>query len=178
MRISFLFICVVLCAAVGKSQSIYSYKLYELNGVDSIDFQQFTGKRILLVNIATQHPKVGQIKSLDSLQNRYRDSGLVVIGIPSNSFGNEPGTNEEIDLLLRNRYAPNFLISQKLAVSYPGAELVYDWFSDKNKNELLNGRVKTDFYKILINGQGKIVGLFSDQVDPLDSVLIQAIQKN
>lgn len=178
MRISFLLMCVMLFAVGAKSQSIYSYKLYELNGVDSIDFQQFAGKRILLVNIATQHPKIDQVKALDSLQNRYRDSGLIVIGVPSNSFGNEPGTNEEIDLLLRNRYAPSFLISQKMDVAYPSATLVYDWFSDKNKNELLNGRVKTDFYKILINGQGKIVGLFSDQIDPLDDILIQAIQKN
>jgi glutathione peroxidase len=82
---------------------------------NTIDFQSFQGKKILLVNIATNSPRISQLAGLQQLRQQYGDS-LVIIGFPSNSFGNEPKSNSEIKQFCESQYGVSFQLAAKSSV--------------------------------------------------------------
>jgi glutathione peroxidase len=111
------FLMLLLCGfgLTSKAQTggIYSSWFKASNGTDTIRLSNYTGKKILIVNIASMNSNLQQVQSLQQLYNQYQDSGLVVIAVPSNSFYNEPGSDGEIGQLLRNRFNISFLLTSK-----------------------------------------------------------------
>ena len=163
---------------IAQTNSLYSIKLPSINGTDSINLGSLQGKKILLVNSATLASSVNQLASLEQLYQHFKDSNLVVIICPSNSFGNEPGSDAEILQYVSNRFSPQFLISVKIETIGSNAHSLYKWISSKEQNGVMNGKIKGDFTKFLINAQGEIVGFYSGQLDPQDPVIINAIRNN
>jgi len=163
---------------IAQNSSLYSIKLPSINGTDSINLGGFQGKKILLVNSATLASSINQLSSLEQLYQHFKDSSLIIIVCPSNSFGNEPGSDGEILQYVSNRFSPQFLMSAKIETTGNNAHSLYKWISSKEQNGVMNGKIKGDFTKLLINAQGEIVGLYSGQVDPQDPVIINAIRNN
>ncbi len=155
----------------------YSLKVADINGRDSINFNDFKGKKILVVNTAISSEYSGQFASLDSLYRKNRGA-LVVIVFPSNSFGNESEKNRDIKRILKKRYGFHFLMAEKTDVTGGNASPVYKWLTNKTLNNAFNITVKTDFYKFLIGTDGRLLGVFSAKVDPLDSLIQKAISTN
>lgn len=155
--------------------SIYTLQYTSLNGTE-VNISQFKGKKMLLVNIASQSPYAAvQVPQLEQLYQQYKDS-LVVIGFPSNDFGNEPRTNEELKLLMQNTYHVSFPVTVRSGVKdSTGVHPVYSWLQHKEQNGDVHTTVKGDFQKYLVDGDGMIIGIFSPQVNPLDSSIIKAI---
>ncbi len=158
--------------------SIYTKKFTTLSGTETA-INQYQGKKILLVNIATGSPlATTQLPQLQQLYQTYKDS-LVVVAFPSNNFGNEPKTNEQLRLLLKHSYKIKFPVSVTTNVkdSTANPHPVYKWLHKKNQNGQTNINIKEDFQKILIDKTGIIIGIFSASTKPLDKVLTDAVEQ-
>lgn len=153
--------------------SIYSFDVQTINK-GTIHLSDYTNKKILLVNIATGCEYVNQLQSLEQLYQTYKDS-LVVIAFPSNSFGNENHSDSELNRIMTDSLGIHFPIASISDVFGANAHPIYQWLSDTAENGSMNVIVHGDFRKILISNTGKIVGLFRDEVAPLDSVMINAV---
>ena len=153
--------------------SIYSLTITTAGG-NTISLSQFQGKKILLVNIATNSPRAGQLAKLEQLYQQHKDS-LVVIAFPSNSFGNEPRGNVAIDSFCHNTYHVSFLVATKEAVSGTGIQPVYQWLTTLGQNGVMNGTILGDFLKFLVDKNGNLVGVFAPSVDLMGSEIQNAI---
>jgi glutathione peroxidase len=169
----------IILLAVGLGSyytSIYSQHYITLNG-DQVYMSQYQGKKMLLVNMASESPYAAtQIPQMEQLYQAYKDS-LIVIGFPSNDFGNEPRSNNDIKLLMENTYHSTFPVSQQVGVRDSTISLhpIYQWLQHQDLNGIMNVKVKRDFQKYLIDNDGKIIGVFSAKIDPMDSIIINAI---
>ena len=161
-----------------QNATLYSITLSPVSGTNTIKLSDYKGKKILLVNSATHAGSINQFASLEKLFQQFKDSGLVIIVCPSNSFGNEPGSNEDISQFIQSHFTPGFIITSKIEILGEGAHALYKWISSKEQNGLMNGKIQGDFTKFLINEQGQIKGFYSAYVDPLDPVIINAIHNN
>lgn len=166
-------VCILGIAFSLTVVSIYSLKIADLND-NFISLNRYTNKKILLVNIASNSNQINQLDSLQKLYNLNSDS-LVIIGFPSNSFGNEPKTNAQLKTFFSNHNI-SFPMAGKSAVIGTGANVVYKWLSNKMQNEVLDADISSDFQKYLIDKSGKIVGIFDSSVNPLNSLITEAIR--
>lgn len=138
---------------------------------------KFRGKKLLLVNIATGSPRIDQLARLEKLSRQFRDS-LVIIAFPSNSFGNEPKSNAEIQKFCRKKFDVSFIIAAKGDVNGSGAQRMYRWLSHASENGVIDGEIKADFQMYLINNNGELIGFFEGSKDADDPLIIQAIKEN
>lgn len=135
---------------------------------------QYAGKVVLVVNTASFCGYTPQYKSLEALHAKYRDRGLVVLGFPSNEFGNqEPGSNKEIAEFCENTFSVKFPMFAKTAVAAkPGQSPL---FADLTRN---TGQAPGwNFTKYLIARDGVAVAHFPSKVDPLDSSFVRTVEK-
>jgi glutathione peroxidase len=153
--------------------SIYTFKVADTSGGE-IDFDDFRGKKILIVNIATGSPKSDQLAGLQQLHERFSDS-LIIICFPSNSFGNENRSNAAIQQHCQSTYSSNYIIAAKVSVTGNDISPLFQWLTQKTENGAFGSALNSDFQKYLIDAQGNPVGIFSGDVSPLDSTLINAI---
>lgn len=153
---------------------IYHFSLTDADG-GTINLSDFKGEKILLVNIATSSKYSNQCKSLEQLYQKYKDS-LVVIAIPSNSFGNEPKTNKEIKEYLKRKFNSHFIIAGKINVSGADQSLLYKWLTHISENQRMENQINDDFWKFLIDESGNLRGTFVSSVDPMDEAIQSAVQ--
>jgi glutathione peroxidase len=159
--------------------SIYTHQYTSVRGGE-VPLSQYQGKKILLVNIATESPKAAtQIPQMEQLYQLYKDS-LVVVGFPSNDFGNEPRTDNDIKLLMQNTYHAEFPVAILSSVkdSTGTTHSLYKWLQHKNQNGIMDVKISKDFQKILIDRDGNIIAFFSSTVEPMSSAVQNAITNN
>jgi glutathione peroxidase len=145
------------------SGGIYDLTLHTPAG-ETLNLSQFKGKKILIVNIASSSRWTNQLEHLEELQRRF-DSSLVIIGVPSNSFSNEPLENEAISQWIADKRI-NFPVTEKSVVSGASQIGLYQW---------LQYPVMGDYQKYLVSEQGTLIGYFSSDTDPLNYVITNAI---
>lgn len=161
---------------VINDKSIYFYKVEGING-DTIDFAKFKGKKILMVNTASECMYTYQYEGLEQLYQAYKDK-LVIVGFPSNDFGmQEPGTNQQISDFCKVNYGVTFPLAAKVAVKGDSIAPVYKWLTSKDLNGYASSSVDWNFQKYLIDQQGKLVGVFESGTAPNDPGLIKEIEK-
>jgi glutathione peroxidase len=153
--------------------SFYSLSFLDINN-NVVNTQRFQGKKVLLVNIASNSPQIKQLNGLQQLQQQFKDS-LVVVVFPSNSFGNEPKNNNELKQFLEQNYNLNFIIASKTDVTGNNKNPIYEWLAKKNYNGYIDATTGADFVKYLIDKDGKFMGMFSSKIQPMDSSIIQTI---
>lgn len=156
--------------------SIYSLHFNTIDGVDK-SFNDFSGKKILIVNIATNSSRISQLAQLESLYQQYHDS-LIIIAYPSNEFGNEPRTNADIKSFCDTIYHVSFILTEKVSLTGEAAAPVYNWLTHIAENGVTGDSVKNDFQKFLIDKDGELIGIFNPSVLPTDSLIRNAITTN
>ena len=155
-------------------QKIYDFKIDSING-EIIDFSKHIGKPILLINVASKCGFTNQYTDLQILWERYKDKGLLVVGLPSNQFGNqEPESNSNIKKFCETNFNINFPLSIKINVKGEGVTPIYEW---AKKNYGKDAVPKWNFYKILINKDGTIYKTYSSMTKPLSKKLIKDIEE-
>ncbi|MCW3109996.1 MAG: glutathione peroxidase [Segetibacter sp.] len=159
---------------VALGNTIYKFKINAIDG-GKIDFSEFRGKKILLVNTASKSRYVNQLYNLEQLRKKYKDS-LVVIAVPSNSFGSETSDIASIKELMKDYYGGRFLITEKLEVTSQHQDPLYRWITRRGDNEVMNSEVKGDFQKYLFGTDGHLIGYFVPGVDPMDSLIQKTIE--
>ena len=139
-----------------------------------IDLADYKEKVILIVNVASRCGFTNQYEGLQSLWNTYKDKGLIVIGVPSNNFRQEPGTNKEIKKFCETTFGVNFLITEKISVTGADAHPFFKW---AKKNHGSSAIPKWNFHKIIIGKNGKVVETFASITKPLSKNFISTIEK-
>lgn len=148
-------------------------------GIDNTPMllEDFKGKVILVVNVASQCGLVGQYEGLQKLYETYKDRNFLVIGVPSNDFGGqEPGSENEIKEFASNKYGVTFPMTQKYSVSGKTAHPFYAWAADQGQGGMLFSRPRWNFHKYLVAPDGSLAGSFGSQVGTDSDKLISAIE--
>ena len=139
-----------------------------------INLDQYKGKTILLVNVASKCGFTKQYTGLQELYEKYRDKNFYVIGVPSNQFGGqEPGSNAEIKNFCETNFNITFPLTDKVDVKGDNAHEIYKWAKKNYGNSAVP---KWNFHKILINKDGKIHETFGSFTDPLSKKIITNIE--
>ncbi|MFT3982218.1 MAG: hypothetical protein QM687_17240 [Ferruginibacter sp.] len=171
MQILHLIISLFLSA--GNTEPIYNYNILSVSA-DTIRLDDYRGKKILLVNIATGSSRVGQLQQLQQLQQQYA-SQVRVIAFPSNSFGNEPLADSAIAAFCSSQYSVTFPVAVKAAVTGNDKQALYQWLGNAGLNGAYALEPREDFKKYLISSTGEIVGSFAGEVSPLSDLIVNAI---
>lgn len=157
-------------------QSIYELSVLLNNGED-LSLSQFKGKKLLLVNTASDCGFTDQYTELQSLYEENKDK-LMVIGFPANNFKQqEKGTDEEIAQFCKLNYGVSFpLVKKSNVVSGPDQHPVFQWLSDKNKNGWTNKKPSWNFSKYLVNEEGVLINYFDPSISPVSKEVLDAIK--
>ena len=158
----------------GSDVSLYSFKAKTLDGKD-FDFSSLKGKKVLVVNTASECGYTPQYTDLQKLYEKYKDR-LVVIGFPANNFGaQEPGTNEQISEFCKTNYGITFPVMQKVSVKGEDIAPLFQWLTTEN-NPDFTGDIKWNFEKFLLDENGKLIHRFRTKVNPMSGEIAAAIE--
>lgn len=157
---------------------VYQFTVKDIDGRD-MSLAGYQDKVVLIVNVASKCGFTPQYQGLQKLYDKYRDKGLVVVGVPSNEFGRqEPGTEAEIKAFCTAKYAITFPMLAKVSVKNGDAQCdLYRYLTDKSRNDILDAKVSWNFNKFLIGRDGKVVRHFPSKVKPDNPKLVDAIEE-
>ena len=151
----------------------YAYSFKRLAGGD-LRLADYAGKPILVVNTASLCGYTPQYAGLQQLWTRFRDQGLLIIGVPSNDFGSqEPGGTAEIDHTAHQEYGVTFPLTEKVPVKGTTAHPFYRWAAAERPLEA----PRWNFHKYLVGRDGHITAAFSAEIEPLDARIVAAVAK-
>ncbi len=149
-------------------KTFYDFTSKTLMGED-FNFSSLRGKRVLIVNTASECGYTPQYKQLQELYEEYGGDDFVIIGFPSNDFGGqEPGSNKEIAVFCEKNYGVTFPMMDKTPVKGEGQHPVYAWLTHKDQNGVSDATVKWNFNKFLIDEEGHWVAYYPSGTSPLD----------
>jgi glutathione peroxidase len=155
-----------------EKQTIYQFKVTDLYG-NEFDFASLKGKKILIVNTASECGLTPQYKDLEAIYGKYKDKNFVIVGFPANDFGaQEPGSNEQIATFCQKNYGVTFPMMGKITVKGNNKHKLYQFLTEKSKNGLQDSEVEWNFQKYLINEQGELVKVLSPRVLPTDNEIV------
>ena len=158
----------------SDSKSFYDLSINSIDG-DEIKFSNFKEKSILLVNVASNCGFTKQYEDLQKLYELYKSNGLIVLGVPSNQFGNqEPGSEKEIKNFCEANFNITFPMTSKYDVRGNKAHPVYLWAKESYGNSAVP---KWNFHKILIDKNGKIQDTFASFTNPMSNKIKKEIEK-
>lgn len=147
-------------------KSIYDFKVKTLDGQE-LSLSKYKGKKMLIVNVASECGYTPQYKNLQALSEQYKDK-LVVVGFPANNFGGqEPGSSSEIRSFCTKNYGVTFPMMEKISVKGGDMHPLYKWLSTKEENGSCSEAPTWNFCKYLIDENGKVLKFFNSKTDPL-----------
>jgi len=149
----------------------FSFKSVDGNDINLADFNK---KVIVIVNVASRCGFTNQYEGLQTIWTEYKDKDLVVIGVPSNNFRQEPGTNKEIKDFCETTFGIDFPITEKINVIGKDAHPFFKW---AKKNYGSGAVPKWNFHKIIIGKDGKVVETFASITKPSSKKFISTIEK-
>lgn len=176
--------------------SVYNFDVKKISG-EATSLNAYKGKVMLVVNVASKCGLTPQYEGLEKLYKNYREKGLEVLGFPANEFlAQEPGSNSEIQEFCTMNYGVDFPMFEKIIVKGEGQHPLYNYLTTtkpsatmkeggtlitrlKDKG-LLSGKendIKWNFEKFLVNKKGEVVDRFSPELDPMDPVIVKAVER-
>ena len=142
-----------------------------------MSLKSYHGKVVLLVNVASKCGFTPQYAGLEAVYEKYKDKGLVIVGIPANNFAQqEPGTNEEIKKFCSNKYNVSFPMMAKVSVLGDDKTPLYQFLTDKSANPTIGGDIKWNFTKFLFDRHGNPVARFEPAIKPDSPEVTAAIE--
>ncbi len=154
---------------ITPPESFYKLQAKANNG-EVISFEKFRGKKILLVNLASQCGFTPQYNALEEL-NKLHKNKIVVLGFPSNDFGGqEPGTDKEIENFCKVNFGVTFPLFQKDRVKGNDKQPVYQWLCNADKNGWNNKDPSWNFCKYVVDEHGNLDKIFSSSISPLEII--------
>ena len=158
---------------IEAQESIYDIKINNIDG-DPINLNQFRNKYLLIVNVASKCGFTKQYADLQNLWEKYRSKGLIVLGIPSNSFNQEKKNSDEVKSFCEVNFDINFPLTAITEVKGKNAHEIFKWAKDNYGNSAIP---KWNFHKILINKEGKIEDTFASFTNPMSKKIIKKIEQ-
>ena len=184
-----LFLAMILATTLTGG-SIYDFKVPGLDG--EIDFSKYKGKKIMIVNTASQCGNTPQYKDLEALYKKYNDK-LVIVGFPANNFGaQESGTNAEIKEFCKKEFSVTFPMSEKVSVKGDDIHPLYKWLIEQSKEmaknvpadnskdlvwkKFLQDPVIWNFTKFLLDENGKLIAVFHHKSNPMSEEVVKYLK--
>jgi glutathione peroxidase len=163
--------------SVRMLSPFYSFTLNDIDG-KTVSLSQYEGKVLLVVNVASKCGFTGQYAGLQSLYEKYKDQGFVVLGFPANDFlGQEPGSNSEIKAFCSAKFNVSFPMFEKISVKGQEMHPLYRYLTNPNENGEFGKPIGWNFTKFLIGKDGRTVARFASTVEPLDAKVVTAVEK-
>ena len=149
---------------------------FSFNSIDDklIDFSEYQGKVIVVVNVASRCGFTNQYEDLQKLWTNYKDKELIVIGIPTNNFKQEPGSNKDIKSFCETNFGIDFPLTEKTSVIGSKAHPFYKWAKE---NHGISAVPKWNFHKIIIGKNGKVLDTFASFTKPTSKKFLNLIEK-
>lgn len=155
-------------------QTIHQFKINNLKG-EAIDFAAFAGKRLMIVNVASECGLTPQYAQLVEMHQSFSNQ-IQIIGCPANNFGaQEPGTNDEIQTFCSVNYGVEFPITTKISVKGDDMHPLYQFLTQKDKNGVLDAEVTWNFQKFILDEQGQLLTFFDPTTEPADEAVLEAL---
>lgn len=159
-----------------SAKSVYDFTLKTIDG-KPMKLDSLKGKVVLLVNVASKCGYTPQYTGLQALYAKYKDQGLVVLGVPANNFGGqEPGTETEIKEFCTLKYNVTFPLTAKVSVKGADIDPLFAFLTDKAIHPTTGGDLSWNFNKFLIDRTGKVVARYASGDKPEDAKVTQAIE--
>lgn len=175
LRLAVASLFVLTTALSLQAASVYDYTLDSIDG-KSTPLSSFKGKVVMLVNVASRCGYTPQYAGLESLYEKYRDQGFVIVGIPANNFmSQEPGTNAEIKAFCKSKYDVKFPMMSKVSVAGSDKTPLYQYLTSEKTDPKHGGEIKWNFTKFLIGKDGRILDRFEPAVTPEDPAVNSAV---
>ena len=150
----------------------FDFKINSISG-DIIDLNEYKGKPVLVVNTASYCGFTKQYEDMQKLWENYREKGLIVLGVPSNSFNQEKNNNNEVKDFCEVNFNINFPMTEITNVKGDDAHEIYKWAKDNHGKSAVP---KWNFYKILINKEGKVEDTYASLTKPTSKKIIKKIE--
>ena len=160
-------------ASANYSKLAYNFEFNSIDG-DKIILSDFKNKVLVVVNVASRCGYTPQYEDLQTLWSNYKDKNLILIGVPTNNFKQEPGTNKEIKDFCETNFGINFPMTEKIDVIGSNAHPFYKW---AKKNHGISAIPKWNFHKIVIGKNGKVVDTFASFTKPTSKKFLNLIEK-
>ena len=161
----------------NKSLANYSQLAYEFQfkSIDGglIKLSEFKDKVIVVVNVASRCGFTKQYDDLQTLWDNYKEKNLIVIGVPTNDFKQEPGSNSDIKKFCEANFNINFLLTEKINVIGDNSHPFYKW---ARENYGKGAIPKWNFHKIIINKDGKVIDTFASITNPSSKKFVKFIE--
>ena len=165
------FFLAMILATTLTGGSIYDFKVPGLDG--EIDFSQFKGKKIMIVNTASQCGNTPQYKDLQALYEKYKDK-LVIVGFPANNFmAQEPGSNADIKAFCTKEFSITFPMAEKISVKGDDTHPLYKDLKAQAAAKGFTDPVTWNFGKFLINEKGELIATFSPRTQPMSEEILK-----
>ena len=153
-------------------KKIYDFNIESITG-EVINFSEYKNKVILIVNTASYCGFTNQYEELQDLWDLYKSKGLIVLGVPSNSFNQEKKKNSDVKEFCEVNFNINFPLTSITEVKGENAHELFKWAKDNHGKSAVP---KWNFYKILINKEGKVEDTFSSFTKPMSKKIINKIE--
>lgn len=159
-----------------QSTSFYDFTVTTLSG-EEFSFEQLRGKRVLVVNTASECGYTPQYEQLQELYAEYGGENFTIVGFPANNFGGqEPGSDDEIQAFCQRNYGVEFPMMSKVSVKGDDTHPVYQWLTSQELNGVSDGNVRWNFHKFTIDENGQWTAEYPSNVSPLDEEIISFAQ--
>ncbi len=167
---------------MAEKQTFYQFleanpdaKVKSIDGKE-YDYNQLKGKKVLIVNTASECGYTPQYEDLQKLYDTYKDK-LIVLGFPANNFGGqEPGSNEEIKQFCSTKFNVSFPMFEKISVLGDDMAPIYKWLTSKDLNGWNDQQPKWNFNKYLLDEEGNLVKYFSSAVKPMSDEIVAELK--
>lgn len=164
-------------ANAQSATSLYDLSIKSLDGSQTIDFKQYKGKKLVLLNVASKCGYTPQYADWEAFYEKNKDK-IVVIGFPANNFmGQEPGSADEIASFCQKNYGVTFPMTEKVSVKGNDQHPVYAWLSKKDQNGWNDKEPSWNFCKYVVDENGQLTNFFASGVKPTDAEFLKAIGK-
>ena len=169
-------VLLIMATSLFAASGVYNFTLNSIDGKPA-PLADYKGKVVLLVNVASQCGYTPQYSALESIYEKYKDQGFVILGFPANNFGaQEPGTNEEIKTFCTRKYSVTFPMYSKISVKGADQAPLYAYLT-KETGPGIAGDIKWNFTKFLVGRDGKVIQRFEPAVTPDSKEVTGAIEK-
>jgi len=166
---------ITMAFTTSGTKTLHDFKTKGLDGKE-FDFASLKGKKVMIVNTASECGYTPQYKDLEALYEKYKSKNFVIVGFPCNDFGGqEPGSSAEIHSFCQKNYGVTFPMMEKVGITANTAP-VYKWLTHKSENGVLDATVKWNFNKFLVDEKGQLVKYYASETNPMDPEITKWIE--
>ncbi len=178
-RIQLLVLHLLLIASpiAAQYKTLHDFTARTIEG-ELLNFSSLEGKKVLIVNIATECSLSPQLKKMQQLYEEYGGDDFEIVAFPCNDFGNqEPGNNEQIKNYCKEKFNLSFILMEKISIKGENIHPIYRWLINSDENGVLDGKVIWNFQKFLIDKNGQPVDFLSPISGPQNRRIMEWLQE-